>query len=91
MTRRGIGADRLYQEKREAYLGLLGAIHLAAVRPSDENSKNYGLWQTRCELFGSREVSAHAQEFANAAIAQRAEKETAFRLLIDSMRADLRR
>ena len=34
MARRGVTNDRWYQEKREAYLGLLEALHVAATRPS---------------------------------------------------------
>jgi hypothetical protein len=34
MTRRAATNDRLFQEKREAYLGLLKALHDAAVEPS---------------------------------------------------------
>lgn len=57
IARRAITRDRLYQEKREAYFGLLDALHQAATKPSDENSKTYALWQTRCQLFGSPDVS----------------------------------
>jgi pantothenate kinase len=31
--------ERLYAEKRETYLGLLDALHQAAVNPSDEKAK----------------------------------------------------
>lgn len=50
ITRRASIQDRWYQEQREAYLGLLQAIHDAAVAPSDEKAKAYALWQTRCDL-----------------------------------------
>lgn len=32
-TRRAVSQDRRYKEKREAYLGLLSALHKAAVQP----------------------------------------------------------
>lgn len=57
MSRRATTNDRWYQERREAYLGLLNALHNAAVHSSDENSKAYALWQTRCTLFGSPSVA----------------------------------
>lgn len=56
-SRRAVVGDRLYQEKREAYLGLLDAIHKAAVEPSPHRSKDHELWQARCQLFGSDDVS----------------------------------
>ena len=42
-----------YTEMREAYVGLLEALHKAAIEPSAINSKNFALWQTRVQLFGS--------------------------------------
>ncbi|MGO9772179.1 MAG: hypothetical protein ACLPSW_22045 [Roseiarcus sp.] len=90
MSRRAATSDRWYQEKREAYLGLLTALHDAAVRPSDENSKAYALWQTRCELFGSPMVAKHAQRIVDTND-RRSDRENAFRALIDAMKADLKR
>ncbi len=45
-----------FSEKKEAYIGLLEAYHLAALKPSNTASKNFALWQIRCELVGSTEV-----------------------------------
>src|SRR5690606_29175306 len=47
MARRASTSDRWYQEKRESYLGLLQALHDAAIHPSDKNSMAFALWQTR--------------------------------------------
>lgn len=88
--RRAVTKDRLYQEKREAYLGLLGALHKAAVHPSDANSKDFALWQTRCQLFGSPDVSHFAQAIVNTNAAARIERAAAFNGLVESMRKDLR-
>lgn len=88
IARRAADRSRLYQEKREAYLGLLDALHRAAVRPSDENAKNFALWQTRCDLFGSAEVSRYARAMV-ATNDNRPEREIAFRSLVDAMRIDL--
>jgi hypothetical protein len=89
MTRQAATKDRWYQEKREAYLGLLGALHQAAVGPSHENSLAYALWQTRCELFGSTDVSKYAQEMVRTNEGPRSARDEVFRKLIDAMRADL--
>jgi hypothetical protein len=90
MSRRATTSDRWYQEKREAYLGLLTALHDAAVRPSDESSKAYALWQTRCELFGSPTVAKHVQRIVDTND-KRPEREDAFRDLIEAMKADLKK
>ncbi len=45
-----------FQEKKEAFIGLLNAYHQAAVRPSDENSKNFAYWQIRCELISTEQT-----------------------------------
>lgn len=90
MTRRATTNDRWYQEKREAYLGLLNALHDAAVRPSDEHSKAYALWQTRCDLFGSAAVSTGAQLIVDTNEGPADKRQAAFRGLIEAMKADLK-
>jgi hypothetical protein len=89
MTRRAAANDRWYQEKREAYLGLLDALHDAAVHPSDVNSKAFALWQTRCALFGAKSVSSFAQRMVDTNDGQSGERREAFAGLIDAMRRDL--
>ena len=88
MTRRAAANDRLYQEKRTAYLGLLDALHSAAAHPSDENSKVYALWQTRCALFGTTEVMSAAQEIVDTNDAPE-RRNVAFHKLLRAMRTDL--
>ncbi|AVA23215.1 hypothetical protein [Rhizobium sp. NXC24] len=90
-SRRAVTKDRLYQEKREAYIGLLGALHKAAIQHSNENSKEYALWQTRCQLFGSSEVSRFAQAILDTNDGPRDERDAAFHGLIETMRKDLQR
>lgn len=80
---------RNYQEKREAYLGLLGALHKAAVSPSDLNSKDFALWQTRVNLFGSLQVSNAVEGIIATNDGPRSEREKFFKILIDEMRLDL--
>ncbi|WP_082044154.1 hypothetical protein [Aeromonas sp. L_1B5_3] len=81
--------DRQYEEKRNAYLGLLDALHKAAVEPSDAASKAYALWQTRCNLFGSEEVSLYAQRIIDTNAGPREERNEAFNCLLRAMKADL--
>lgn len=89
-SRRAVSQDRRYKEKREAYLGLLSALHKAAVHPSSENSKEFALWQTHCQLFGSPDVSRFAQAIVDTNDGPRTEREVAFSGLLDAMRKDLR-
>jgi hypothetical protein len=90
MARRASTSDRWYQEKREAYLGLLEALHDAAVHPSDENSKAFALWQTRCELFGSNDVARYAQAMIDTNEGPREQRNEAFKSLLQAMKADFR-
>ncbi|KXU78577.1 hypothetical protein [Aeromonas enteropelogenes] len=81
--------DRLYEEKRNAYLGLLDALHKAAVHPSDAASKEFALWQTRCNLFGSEEVSRYTQRIIDTNDGPRSERNDAFDGLLKAMKTDL--
>lgn len=74
---------------REAYIGLLDALHQAAVEPSDKNSKNFALWQTRVQLFGSGEVAAAVQEIIDTNEGPREKRNEAYQKMLDSMRSDL--
>lgn len=89
LNRQSRTRDRLYQEKREAYLGLLDALHRAAVQPSNENSKAYALWQTRVQLFGSPEAAKAAQGIVDTNTGPRDLREQEFKALLDAIRRDL--
>ena len=91
MTRRASEHDRWYQEKREAYTGLLTALHDAAVRLSEANAKAFALWQTRCELFGSTDVAKFAQQIVDTNDGPRLARDSAYRGLIEAMKTNLRR
>ncbi len=84
-------ANGLYQEKREAYLGLLDALRNAKSESSDADVKAWAHWQTRCILFGSPEVTRYAQEVADSFDKPAAEYNTGVANLIRAMRADLHR
>ncbi|WP_319413243.1 hypothetical protein [uncultured Cohaesibacter sp.] len=51
-----------FQEKKEAFVGLLEAYQKAAVEPSDKASKNFAYWQMRCELVSSSQVTEAIQK-----------------------------
>jgi len=41
---------RSFEERKQAYVGLLEAYHAAAVQRTDEAAKNFAYWQMRCDL-----------------------------------------
>ena len=80
--------ERLYQEKKKSYIGLLNALHTAAVAPSERHAKEYALWQMRCDLVGSEEVIKAAADIAETLPGTK-ERHKFFEMLISSMRKDL--
>jgi hypothetical protein len=78
-----------YSEMRDAYIGLLDALHKAAIEPSDINSKNFALWQTRVSLFGSPNVANAVQEIIDTNGDTTGKRDAAFNKLINSMKEDL--
>lgn len=81
---------QLYEDKRNAYINLLGSLHSAAVEPSDKNSKEFALWQTHCQLFGSIDVAKYAQNMVDTNDGPRELRDIAFKSLVEAMRNDLR-
>ncbi|UYO38839.1 hypothetical protein KQX62_19255 [Rhodopseudomonas palustris] len=49
-------ATRNFQEKKEAYLGFLEALHRSDVEKTRETSMTAGHWRNRCELVASKDV-----------------------------------
>jgi|LakMenEpi03Aug12_release.lakeMendotaPanAssembly.Ray.scaffolds.fasta_scaffold1113688_2 hypothetical protein len=78
-----------FSEKREAYFGLLEALHNAAVSPSDKNSKNFALWQTKVYIFGSEEASKAVQGIIDTNDGPRDAREAKFNDLLIAIRKDL--
>jgi hypothetical protein len=90
LAHRSATNDRWFQEKRDSYIGLLNALHDAAVHPSEEKSQAYALWQTKCNIFGSSEVSKYAQNMVDTNDGPPGERNKAFEALINAMRSDLK-
>jgi len=80
--------NRRFTEKKEAYIGLLNSLHGAAIRRSDDASKEYALWQTRVDLVGSKGVRSGAQRMVDT-VPGTAERNSAFEYLLKEMRIDL--
>jgi len=58
-------AKRNFQEKKEAYIGLLDAYHKAAVENSNVAAKNFAFWQMRCDLVAPKKVRDAIQEIVD--------------------------
>lgn len=80
-----------YTEMRNAYLGLLDALHKAALEPSDKNSKEFALWQTRVQLFGSEEVAIAVQGIIDTNDGPKEKRHEFFEKMIISMKNDMKK
>jgi hypothetical protein len=78
----------VFEEKRNAYTGLLNSLHDAALKNSQEAAKGYALWQTRVELVGSPDVIYYVQKMVDT-IPGVKDRYQAFEGLTQSMREDL--
>ncbi|MEP2716503.1 hypothetical protein [Pseudophaeobacter sp.] len=59
MSSRAKNTERSFQERKEAYVGLLEAYHQAAIAHTGNQeaaAKNFAYWQLRCEIVGPRAV-----------------------------------
>ena len=81
---------RLYEEKKEAYIGLLNALRSCAAEPSDRHAKDFALWQMRCELVGTEKVTIAIQGLIATEPGSR-ERNDFFDKLKISMREDILR
>lgn len=56
LTRRSQIDERNFEERKQAYIGLLEAYHRAAVDGTDAAAKEFAYWQMRCELVAPETV-----------------------------------
>lgn len=85
---RASNAARNFQEKKEAYVGLLQAFHRAGVEGTEEAAKEFAYWQMRCELVASKEVRDAIVEVIKTND-DRPKRNIAVDKLQDALRADL--
>ena len=79
---------RVIAERREAFIGLLSALHRAGVEKTDSAAKEFAYWQMRCELVASKDVIEAIQDIINTN-ENRELRLIALEKLKDSMRKDL--
>jgi hypothetical protein len=58
LSYRATMSGRIFQEKKEAYIGFLEALHRSDVEQTREASMRAGHWKNRCDLVASPEVRA---------------------------------
>ncbi len=79
---------RSFEEKKEAYVGLIDALYQLEVEFSHSNSKKYGLWEIRAVLVGSPEVVMCAKLMKKTEPGS-AERKKTLDDLLEEMRKDL--
>ena len=55
-ARKQVRETRVFEEKKEAYIGLLDAILASEVSPSEGASLTVGHWHNRCDLVGTSTI-----------------------------------
>ena len=80
--------QRLFVERREAFVGLLDAYHRVARENTPEARLNFGYWVLRCRLVASQSVQSEIEKFSDA-FPGGGDLKTAEERLLLSMRHDL--
>ena len=88
LKRRSDVEDRRFEERKEAYIGLLQAYHRAAVDNDNKAGKEFAYWQMRCELVAPAPVRRAIEEII-ASNDDRAARQVAHERLKSELRADL--
>jgi hypothetical protein len=70
-------------------LGLLDALHQAALAPSDANSKAFALWQTKVSIFGTERTSRAVQGIIDTNDGPKEKRQQHFAELLAAIREDL--
>lgn len=93
LSKRAALAERRFQEKKEAYVGYLNAMHRSEIEGTSEAAKYVGHWQNVCDLVASAHVRSHmARAFATNPLtdgSSHPERPKAMTDLKTAMRADL--
>ena len=79
---------RNFNEKKEAYVGLLEAYREVAIEGTDSAAKNFAYWQLRCELVSPQSLRSAIRQLIESPPNTTARQE-AHDLLQNEMRLDL--
>ncbi len=55
-------SDRLYREKREAYIGMTRALYDVEIEPGPKNAKAFGYYLNMAKIFGPQNVVMAGQK-----------------------------
>ncbi len=67
LSKKSDAAAQLYQEKREAYLGMTKALYDAEIEPGPKNEKMFGYYLNVTKIFGSQDVVQTARKLMDSA------------------------
>jgi hypothetical protein len=90
LTRKSGKAERLYQEKREAYLGMTRALYDVEIEPGPKNVKMFGLYLNIAKIFGSNDVVVSAQKVIDSKPHSPA-RDLALNAFYEAMKTDLKK
>ena len=88
LSKKSGAAARLYQEKREAYLGMTKALYDAEIEPGPKNEKMFGYYLNVTKIFGAHNVVEAAQKVIESTPNSEG-RGTALRNFYEAMRKDL--
>lgn len=86
LNHRSYIANRDFEQKKEAYIGLIDSYRAAVLKSGKEEQKNFGFWAIRCELVANSKMTACLEEMKKGTPDQ---QEKAFKEAIKLMRQDL--
>jgi hypothetical protein len=81
-------AERVFEEKKEAYIGLIEALYAATIEPNGKSAKDYGHWHIRTQLVGSPGVIEFSETLRDSK-PHSPERKNAMENLFQEMRNDL--
>lgn len=89
LSKKKDAAEKLYQEKKEAYIGMTRALYDAEIEPGPKNEKMFGYHLNIAKMFSSSDVIVSAQKVIESAPGSQNRK-TALDEFYEAMRKDLK-
>ena len=62
LAKKSEAAEKRYQEKREAYIGMTRALYDSEIEPGPKNEKMFGYYLNVAKIFGTKKVVIAAQK-----------------------------
>ncbi len=78
--------NRNFQEKKEAYMGLLEAYRIACLKSGQNEKNNFAYWAVRCDLVAPKEIRLFIEQMKTQ---DHKQQNVAFEKIRQLMRKDL--